>query len=145
MPAYFSVEINFKSNIIYPNLVRDVYSTFFTNGFNFKSGYWYGENNSLEEIVDWNQKLLEKGFELGYSQHVKHDYKQILLDTELFEEMRLFWMFSRKQISSLTEIPFLSTNATLVWRKMQRRWAHITSFVKTFFPASSLMGTIVSK
>ena len=45
----------------------------------FKSGYWESDGNSIEEIINWNSKLLTKKFQLGYDEHVKNDYKQVLL------------------------------------------------------------------
>lgn len=93
MPAYLSVESLLDKNIIYPNFVKDVYTAFFKMGYKFKSGYWVGADMRLEQIIEWNQKLLEKRFRLGLKQHVKHDYRQILLETDLYDEIRLFWMY----------------------------------------------------
>lgn len=98
MPAYFSIEISFKKDILYSSFVEDVYSVLFQSGFNFKSGYWFGEDMTLEQIIEWNQKHLQNKFSLGYTQHVKYDYKQILLDTDIFSEMRVYWMYSNDRI-----------------------------------------------
>ena len=105
MPAYFSVEFSFEKSQLYPNFVEDIYASFFNNGFNFQSGYWEAEHDSLDKIIAWNQKLLEKEFKLGFRQHVKHDYKQILLNTRMYEHMRLFWMYVGKEIKLSLIIP----------------------------------------
>ena len=105
MPAYFSTEASFKKNILYPNFVSDVYSIFFQSGFTFKSGYWEGENMTLEQITEWNQRLLQKKFKLGFTQHVRHDYKQILLNTDKYSEMRLYWMYLNNRVNLSLIIP----------------------------------------
>ena len=38
-----------------------------------------------------------KEFKVGFRQHVKHDYMQMLLNTDLFEQMRLYWLYSEKE------------------------------------------------
>ncbi len=105
MPAYFSIEVSFKKNILNKTFVKDIYNTLDKSGFRFKSGYWFGEDMSLEQIIDWNQKLLEKKFELDFKQHVKFDYKQILLDTSSYSHMRAFWMYLNKRINLSIIIP----------------------------------------
>ena len=105
MPPYFSIEVNFKKNILNKTFVKDIYKTIDKSGFKFKSGYWEGEDMSLEQIIDWNQKLLEKKFQLGSKQHVKFDYKQVLLDTPIYQEMRAFWMYINKRINLSIIIP----------------------------------------
>ncbi len=98
MPAYFSMTLSFKNKRIKPNFVNDVYSQIINFGFNFKSGYWFHQDVNLNEIIEWNQQLLEKGFKLGYTQHVKHDYMQILFETVFYSELRGFWMYSDKEV-----------------------------------------------
>ena len=105
MPAYHSVRFLFNQDVIYPNFVEDIYSAFFKNGIEFKSGFWFHKDASLQEIIDWNQRLLEKKFKLGYTQHVKHDYMQLLIDTKEFKEMRLFWLYHEKEFELSQIIP----------------------------------------
>lgn len=56
------------------------------------------ENNTLDEIISWNTSKLAKKFKLGFDQHVKHDYKQVLLESDLFRHLRLYWMYESKEI-----------------------------------------------
>jgi len=97
MPAYFSVHYSFPYSTFTPDFVGEVYNVIF-NYFPFRSGYWMSENNTLEEIISWNTSLLAKKFKLGFDQHVKHDYKQILLDSDLYSHLRLFWMCQSNEI-----------------------------------------------
>lgn len=105
MPAYFSVEVSFKKDILYPDLVKDIYSIFFKSGYQFKSGFWFGEKMTLDEIIQWNQNHLQNKFKLGFTQHVKYDYQQILLDSNNYSEMRLFWMYKNDRIELNLIIP----------------------------------------
>lgn len=95
--ATFSVGIHFKRDVLYSEFVKDVYDIFFQSGFPYKSGFWiYEDDMTLEQIIEWNQKHLEDKFVLGFDQHYKYDCRQILLDTDLYEEMRLFWMYLKE-------------------------------------------------
>lgn len=98
MPAYFSMTMQFEKKRVHPGFVKEVYSQIISCGFGFKSGYWFHEEATLDEIIDWNQRLLEKGFTLGFTQHVKHDYMQILFTTEHYSEMRGFWIHSSDEV-----------------------------------------------
>lgn len=84
--------------------VRRLYSAIISKGYDFKSGYWAHENATLEEIIRWNQAKLEQGFKLGFTQHVKHDYMQIIFDSR-YSELRGFWTFSPEQIEFDLIIP----------------------------------------
>ena len=93
MPAYFTLTMQFEKKRIHPDFVKEVYSQMISCGFDFKSGYMIHENASLDEIIDWNQKRIDVGFVLGYTQHYKHDYMQILFQTEYYSELRGYWMY----------------------------------------------------
>lgn len=56
------------------------------------------EKNTLDEIISWNTSKLAKKFKLGFDEHVKHDYKQVLLESDLFRHLRLYWMYESKEI-----------------------------------------------
>lgn len=94
MPAYFSLAFELNKS-------QDVIRTFCENlihsGLVFKSGYWGFENDSFEDIIAWNQNKLDKNFQLGYTEHHSHDYKQMLFDYFDFSEVRLFVMNNRKK------------------------------------------------
>ncbi|MEK8127730.1 hypothetical protein WMW72_07345 [Paenibacillus filicis] len=104
MPPYFSIEMAFPYKFFYPSLVRDLYDMVFSK-FPFKSGYWNSEGESLEEIIVWNQRLLEKRFRLGFYEPAQNNYKQVLLLSNLYSEMRLFWMYTEDEIRASIIIP----------------------------------------
>ena len=62
-------------------------------GYEFKSGYLLHKNDPLEEIINRNQELLEKKFQLGPKFDADKEI-QILFETDLFDEMRLFWFYT---------------------------------------------------
>lgn len=93
MPPYYSVYYSFPYSSFSQHFVKTIYETIFVY-FPFQSGYWGSENNSLDEIMNWNTDLLNRRFELGYNDHYKNDYKQLLLHSEVHSHLRLFWNFS---------------------------------------------------
>jgi len=97
MPPYFSVHYSFPFSTYNESFVSEIYNIIFSQ-FPYKSGYWMSEKNSLEEIISWNTSKLAKKFKLGFDQHVKHDYKQILLESDLFRHLRLYWMYELNEI-----------------------------------------------
>lgn len=105
MPAYFSMTLLFENSRLKPNFVYELYSQIISNGFTFKSGYWFHKNAKLNEITEWNQKLLDSGFQLGFTQHVRNDYMQILFKTEHYSELRGFWTYSGEGIAFNLIIP----------------------------------------
>lgn len=40
-------------------------------------------------MLKWNQKKLQEDFELAYTEHYSHDYKQMLFNFYDFSEIRL--------------------------------------------------------
>lgn len=104
MPPYFSIELAFPYQALNNTFVRDFYSALFAK-YPYKSGYWNSEKNTLEEITIWNQKHLKNKFILGYEEHVSNNYKQILLASDTFSEIRHYWSYSRNEIRSSIIIP----------------------------------------
>lgn len=92
MPAYFNISLQFKREDIYPSFMKDFYAMLAKAGMNFKSGHWGFETNSCKDITEWNQKLLENDFVLGYTEHHSHDYRQALFDFCEYSEVRGFWL-----------------------------------------------------
>lgn len=80
MPAYFSMTTQIRAERLTDSYVEQMYSSIMELGYSFKSGFWFHQDAAYEEIVDWNQKKLEQGFRLGYTEHGSHDYMQILFD-----------------------------------------------------------------
>ena len=57
-------------------------------GMKFQSGYWGFEEDSLEEATEWNQRKLEEDFNLGFTEHHSHDYKQVIYKFGGYSEVR---------------------------------------------------------
>lgn len=94
MPAYFSLTFEmYKSK----DAISAFCETLIHSGLVFKSGYWGFENDTFDDIIIWNQKKLNENFQLGYTEHHSHDYKQMLFDFFDFSEVRLFVMNNRKE------------------------------------------------
>ena len=94
MPAYFSLTFElYKSH----HAIGDFCESLIHSGLVFNSGYWGFENDSFDDIITWNQIKLDEDFQLGYTEHHSHDYKQMLFNYFDFSEVRLFVMNSRKK------------------------------------------------
>lgn len=93
MPAYFTIifELNKSKTVI-----KDFCNALLDAGLVFKSGYCGFENDSFDDIVAWNQNKLDNNFQLGYTEHYSHDFKQMLFDFSDFSEVRLFVMNDKK-------------------------------------------------
>lgn len=115
MPAYYSISILFERADIYPTFVKDFYQSLDCAGLKFKSGYWGFENDTYQEITEWNQNLLEKNFELGYTEHHSHDYKQVVFNYNGYSEVRGFWMNFPKRGEFIFEI-IIPEDEVLMWK-----------------------------
>lgn len=102
MPAYFNLSVQFRREDLYPSFVRDFYATLDRAGMAFQSGYWGFEKDSLEEIIEWNQRKLEDDFELGFTEHHSHDYKQVIYGFDSYSEVRGFWMNNYPESGAFT-------------------------------------------
>lgn len=94
MPTYFSLTFELNKG---QGAVGSFCKALIHSGPVFKSGYWGFENDSFDDIITWNQDKLDKNFQLGYTEHYSHDYKQMLFDYFNFSEVRLFVMNSKKK------------------------------------------------
>ena len=92
MPAYFNLSVQFRRDALYPTFVKDFYTELDKAGMKFFSGYWGYEEDSLEETIEWNQRKLEADFNLGFTEHCSHDYKQVVYKLSGYSEVRGFWM-----------------------------------------------------
>ncbi|MCC8024060.1 MAG: hypothetical protein LIP16_01965 [Clostridium sp.] len=92
MPAYFNLSVQFRRDELYPTFVKDFYTMLDEAGMKFQSGYWGFEEDSLEETIQWNQRKLEEDFNLGFTEHHSHDYKQVIYRFGAYSEVRGFWM-----------------------------------------------------
>lgn len=92
MPAYFNLSLEFERKDLYPHFVSDLFEILEQAGLEYLSGYWEAEGDSRDEIIRWNQKKLEQDFQLGFTEHHSHDYKQVLYSFGGYSEVRGFWM-----------------------------------------------------
>jgi len=90
MPAYFSLIVSVKKEKLTDNLFGDFVSLLTDSGFKYVGGLRDYENAPLSDIIDWNTDLLSKDFELGYSEDVSADYRQIVWKYRRFSSVRLF-------------------------------------------------------
>ena len=89
MPAYFTIDFQYKKSDIKDNTVRDFFGNLLTCGLVYKGGYWKSQNDTLNEILLWNQQKLEEDYVLGYKEHVGNGFKQMLFQFYSFSEVRL--------------------------------------------------------
>lgn len=92
MPAYFNLSLQFERKSLYSDFVKDFFEALEQAGMQYLSGYWEADGNSRNEIIQWNQMKLEKDFQLGFTEHYSHDYKQVLYSFHGYSEVRGFWM-----------------------------------------------------
>lgn len=104
MPPYFSIEIQFPYTCVNDSLVQQVHAVLFDN-LPFRSGYGNDEHLSADEIADWNGRLLTNRFQLGFTEHYSKGYKQVLLESEVFSEVRMFWSCQEDSIVMTCIIP----------------------------------------
>lgn len=91
MPAYFEVNFQYsKKADTVKSAVEDFYTALLQCGLSFQSGFMEAKNDSLADIIQWNQKKLDENFELDYTEHCSHDYKQVLFSFHDFSEARVF-------------------------------------------------------
>jgi len=76
MPPYFSVQVAIPYDSMSSNFVKDIYLQIF-EVFPYKSGYWGSENDSLQEIISWNQSLLEKRLMRDYGDLKKNNLSRL--------------------------------------------------------------------
>ena len=96
MSTYFCITFEYSKSQLTNHTVSDFYNNLINNGLSFKSGYWGSEKNTLEEIISWNQQKLNDDFQLGYTEHYTHDYKQVLFNFYGFSVARLFILNYKK-------------------------------------------------
>jgi hypothetical protein len=100
MPPYYSTTMTLKE--FYPERslpLLPVYEALLIDG--FKYGFKYGKDpltetedggdycDDLNSIARWNQELLDKNFQLGWTQHYREGYQQFLLLNSFYEHCRV--------------------------------------------------------
>ena len=63
MPAYFSIDFQYKKTDLCDTTVKDFFEKLLSCGLIYKSGFWNSENDSLDEILVWNQKKLGANYQ----------------------------------------------------------------------------------
>ncbi|MBP5379502.1 MAG: hypothetical protein J6X85_08200 [Ruminococcus sp.] len=92
MPAYFSLIMEYsRAELDFDNM-KELTAYIKHAGLEFKNGAYHAENDTIEEIMEWNQKKLEEDFELGYDEDSSNDYKQMYFSYGGFSEVRGFIM-----------------------------------------------------
>ena len=93
MAAYFSIDFQYKKTDFCDTTVKDFFEKLLHCGLIYKSGFQHPENDSLndslDEILIWNQRKLEKVFELENTEPYSLFYKQMLFYFHDFSEVRL--------------------------------------------------------
>ena len=92
MPAYFSMIMEFsRAELDFDNM-KELNAYIKYAGLVFKSGVGHAKDDTVEDIIDWNQQKLEEDFELGYDEDSSNDYKQMCFSFGGFSEIRGFVM-----------------------------------------------------
>ncbi len=90
MPAYFSIDISIRKKDIYEGIYEDFIGLLQEEGLRFAGGYMEFMDESLEEIIDWNEKKLLEDFAIGENEHYSNDYRQACFDYHGLSEVRMF-------------------------------------------------------
>ncbi len=88
MPAYFSMVMEFSRHELDYDNMKELLAYIKHAGLEFKGGVNGAENESIEDIMEYNQKKLEANFVLGNNEDKKNDYKQMLFSYGDFSEVR---------------------------------------------------------
>lgn len=92
MPAYFNISVQILRSDIYGSIIGDFYAALGNSGMKFISGFLGCENNSLDDIIGWNQAKLEQDFRLGLTENHINDFRQVLFVFGDFSPVRVFIM-----------------------------------------------------
>ncbi len=91
MPAYYSVGFQYERAAVGHDYLRALYSAMLQGDFTYGGVLAWGCRGdlTLEEVIRWNQERLDRDFELGYTEDVSNDYRQVLLRHAQFRECRV--------------------------------------------------------
>jgi hypothetical protein len=91
MPAYYTVGLQYDRAAVRPDFLRNLYATMMHGDFNYGGVLPWGcrGNLTLHEVIRWNQERLDRDFELGFTEDVSNDYRQVLLHHPQYSECRL--------------------------------------------------------
>jgi hypothetical protein len=91
VPAYYSVGFQYERAAVQPGFLRDLYATMLSGEFAYGGVLAWGCRGDLrlDEVICWNQERLDRDFELGYTEHVSNNYRQVLLRHPQYSECRV--------------------------------------------------------
>ena len=100
MPAYYSVGFQHERASVRPGFLRDLYATMLSGEFAYGGVLAWGCRGdlTLDAVIDWNQERLDRDFELGYTEHVSNNYRQILLLNHRYRECRVLVLHESRQV-----------------------------------------------
>ncbi|WP_026525132.1 hypothetical protein [Butyrivibrio sp. MB2005] len=90
MPAYFSIDISIRKKDIYEGIYADFIGLLQEEGLRFAGGYMEFMDETLEEIISWNEEKLLEDFSIGVDEHYSHDFRQVCFDYHGLSEVRMF-------------------------------------------------------
>lgn len=91
MPGYFSIVIQIKKDNKYNGLISDLTDALVSNGFIYDRPDYDCGDNSLSDVIEYNNAKLKDDFELGYDEHFSHDFRQIYWKFCSFSVVRQFY------------------------------------------------------
>lgn len=100
MPAYYSVGFQYEWAAVRPGFLRDLYAAMLGGEFAYGGVLAWGCRGdlTLNEVIGWNQERLDRDFELGYTEHVSNNYRQVLLLHSRYRECRVLILNGSKQV-----------------------------------------------
>jgi len=105
MPPYMGFSFKFGRSVKKKGLVRSFYEVCLRNGAEYAGCYPIELDATLDEVIDFNQRKLDGGFQLGLRTHFRNNYRQIMFNLGDFCHCRLFIMFYDKEVSFNVVIP----------------------------------------
>ena len=122
MPTYHSISFQCSKSHITKKTVRSFCDALLRCGPTFAGGYWGCEDDSYEDIIQWNQRKLEENFQLGITEHHSNDYRQMLLTHPDFSEVRLYLHNMRKDPSFSFELIIPEQDFFDPWEPWANPW-----------------------
>lgn len=90
MPAYYSYDFYVKKASFFKGMFRNFVEELSGLGFKFTEGIREHKDNSIEEIIEWNEQKIADDYELGYEENSVNDFKQCCFDYNGYSHVRLF-------------------------------------------------------
>ncbi|MCE9555240.1 MAG: hypothetical protein K8T91_17965 [Planctomycetes bacterium] len=91
MPPYYSVAFQYEPAAVRPDFLRDLYSLMLRGEFTYGGVLAWGCRGdlTLDQVIQWNQERLDKDFELGFTEHVSNNYRQVILRHPQYSQCRV--------------------------------------------------------